>query len=105
GLYLVNPDTMVLAGNTRPDAWGGISSMLSYKGITLNITADFRIGGLIMPTGYFWMVGRGSMAQTLKWRDAEHGGIPYYINSNGYRVKATGTTGPNGEQVFHDGLI
>lgn len=105
GLYVVDPDTMVLAGNTRPDAWGGISNMFSYKGITLNVTGDFQIGGVVMPTGYFWMVGRGLMAETLKWRDAAHGGIAYYLDDEGNRVKASGTTGPNGEKVYHDGFI
>lgn len=105
GLYTVDPDTMVLAGNSRPDAWGGISNMFSYKGITLNVTADFQIGGVIMPTGYFWMVGRGLMEQTLKWRDPEHGGISYYIDGNNNRIKTTGSAGPNEEKVYHDGLI
>ncbi len=105
GLYIVNPDSMVLAGNTRPKAWGGISNMFTYKGFTLNMTADFQVGGVVMPTGYFWMVGRGLMAETLQWRDEAHGGLAYYVDANGTRVKASGSAGPNGEKVYHDGLI
>jgi hypothetical protein len=105
GLYITNPDTMVTAGNIQADAIGGISNMVSYKGFTLNITADFQIGGTVIPTGYFWMYGQGIMAPTIKYRDAAHGGISYYVDGSGNRIPTNGTSGPAGQKVYNDGIV
>ena len=44
--------------------------------------------------------------ETLKYRDAEHGGIAYYIDQTTHQKVATDQgSGPNGEKVFHDGII
>jgi len=44
--------------------------------------------------------------ETLKYRDAAHGGISYYIDPNtNQKVRTNSDQGPNGEKVFHDGLI
>lgn len=37
--------------------------------------------------------------------DKEHGGISYYVNAQGKGVQTTGTAGPNGEKVMHDGML
>jgi iron complex outermembrane receptor protein len=44
---------------------------------------------------------------TLQYRDAEHGGLPYYIDANGVKVLLPGhnAQAPNGAKVYHDGII
>jgi len=50
--------------------------------------------------------GSGLYKNSLFGRDAEHGGLAYYIDATTKQyVKATGATGPAGEKVYNDGMI
>src|SRR5690606_19690216 len=62
-------------------------------------------GGHAMPTGIAWMVSRGLLEESLNAMDAEHGGISYYRDVNGKGVAYSGNTGPNGEKIYHDGML
>ncbi|HEY0770991.1 MAG TPA: SusC/RagA family TonB-linked outer membrane protein, partial [Sphingobacteriaceae bacterium] len=66
---------------------------------------DFRYGGHVMPTAINWMVSRGLLEESLNNMDEEHGGFAYYEDASGNRFRATGTQGPNGETVYHDGML
>ncbi|MCY4778268.1 SusC/RagA family TonB-linked outer membrane protein [Sphingobacterium sp. UT-1RO-CII-1] len=104
GLYQLDADTWVKAGNAMPKAIGGFVNTFSYKNFTLDALIDFRLGGHVMPTGTNWMLSRGLLKETLTAMDTEHGGLSYY--KDGDRGVATnGTTGPNGETVYHDGML
>lgn len=106
GLYALDPNNMIKVGNSMPKAVGGISNTLTYKSFALDVIADFRIGGYVMPTGINWMISRGILDQSLQNMDAEHGGIAYYVDpSTGKGVQTTGSAGPNGEKVYNDGML
>lgn len=105
GLYQQDPDKMVLGGNSQVKGAGGVQSMLSYKNFGLNITADFKYGGSVIPTGLFWMHSRGITEESLKYMDAAHGGLSYYLDADDKGVATSAAQGPNGETVLHDGML
>lgn len=105
GLYQLDVTSWKKVGNTQPVGVGGIFSTIKYKNISLNLMTDFRIGGYVMPTGINWMTSRGMTEESLKYMDKESGGLSYYIDANGQGVQTSGTGGPNGEKVFHDGML
>lgn len=104
GLYQLDPDEWVKAGNAMPKVTGGFINTFTYKNITLDALIDFRWGGHAMPTGINWMKSRGLLEETLTAMDAEHGGLSYYIK-DGKGIATTGNAGPAGEKVFHDGMV
>jgi hypothetical protein len=107
GLYKVDPNQMVKAGNAMPKAVGGIINNISYKGFRLDVVVDYRIGGHIMPTALNWMTSRGLTEESLNFMDEEHGGFAYYEDAGGNRFRANenATEGPNGETLYHDGML
>jgi len=44
---------------------------------------------------------------TLQYRDAEHGGLPYYINNAGEKIALPDhqAQAPNGGKAYHDGVV
>ncbi|SFS95237.1 SusC/RagA family TonB-linked outer membrane protein [Sphingobacterium wenxiniae] len=104
GLYQLDENAWVKAGNAMPKAVGGFINTFTYKNFTLDALIDFRWGGHAMPTGINWMTSRGLTEESLNAMDAEHGGISYYL-SGGKGIAHSGTAGPNGEKMFHDGML
>ena len=104
GLYTLDPG-MVRIGNAMPKVTGGFLNSFTYKGITLDMTIDFRVGGYVMPTGLNWMTSRGLTEESLTAMDKAHGGISYYVDANGKGVQTTATAGPNNEKVNNDGML
>lgn len=104
GLYKLDADKMVKVGNAMPKVVGGLLNSFNYKGFTLDVAADFRFGGYVMPTGINWMISRGLLEESTKYMDTEHGGLSYYLQ-NGRGVLTTATQGPNGEKVYTDGML
>ncbi len=109
GLYEIDGDRWIKAGNALPKAVGGLINNFSYKNFSLDVLMDFRLGGSVMPTGTNWMISRGLLEESLNNMDAEHGGLSYYQakNANGsiVGIATNATTGPNGETVYHDGML
>ncbi|WP_116127740.1 SusC/RagA family TonB-linked outer membrane protein [Lewinella sp. IMCC34183] len=105
GLYQLDADNWEVYGNALPDFEGGFVSGLALDNFTLNFVADFSYGGAIMPTGIYWMTSRGLTEESLNFRDAESGGLRYYVNEEGKGVQTTADAGPNGELVFNDGVL
>ncbi len=104
GLYQLDADAWVKAGNAMPKAVGGLINTFTYKNFTLDALIDFRWGGHIMPTGINWMKSRGLLEETLTAMDTEHGGLSYYLK-DGKGIATSGSAGPNGEKVFTDGML
>ena len=104
GLYQLDADNMIKAGNAMPKMVGGIINNFSYKNFSLDAVLDFRIGGHVMPTGINWMISRGLLEESLKYMDAESGGLSYY-RSGTTGVQTNLAQGPNGEKVYHDGML
>ncbi|PZX50533.1 SusC/RagA family TonB-linked outer membrane protein [Algoriphagus chordae] len=107
GLYKIDPNNWVQVGNAMPDAVGGIINQLYYKNFSLEAVLDFQIGGSVMPTGINWMISRGLTEASLNYMDEASGGLAYYQNADGQGIQVDHTTaqGPNGETVYHDGMV
>ncbi|RRB07710.1 SusC/RagA family TonB-linked outer membrane protein [Larkinella rosea] len=105
GLYQLDGANWIKVGNSMPKLTGGLINSVSYKGFNLDIVTDFRYGGYIMPTGINWLTSRGLTEESLTAMDAEHGGLSYYIDANGKGVQTSGTAGPAGQVVYHDGML
>lgn len=107
GLYKIDDQNWKQVGNAMPDAVGGIINNFNYKNITLSAVMDFQIGGSVMPTGINWMISRGLTEESLNYMDEASGGLAYYQNADGQGINVPHSTaqGPNGETVYHDGML
>ncbi|MCB0654488.1 MAG: SusC/RagA family TonB-linked outer membrane protein [Saprospiraceae bacterium] len=105
GLYQLDGNVWEKYGNALPDFEGGILNELVYRNFVLNVVADFSVGGSIMPTGIYWLTSRGLTEESLNYMDAAHGGLQYYVDANGQGIQTSSDRGPNGEQVFNDGIL
>lgn len=104
GLYKLDALNWTKIGNAQPKAVGGISNRFTYKNISLDALVDYRIGGDVMPTGMYWMMGRGLLEESTQFMDKESGGLSYYV-SNGKGIQTNADKGPNGELVLNDGML
>lgn len=104
GLHQLDSRSWKNVGNAMPKAVGGIFNTFNYKGITLDVLADFRLGGYVMPTGINWMISRGLLEESTKFMDKESGGLSYYVK-DGKGIQTTADKGPNGETVYNDGML
>ena len=112
GFYKIT-NSPVKVGNAMADLTGGFAFALSYKRWTLDMNFNFQIGGTVFNMPYQYMMGLGTLTESMPYRDAEHGGISYYTDENGKNVAYTGdmsalqVTLPNGDKatIHHDGRI
>ena len=110
GLYM-NQTELQRVGNINPDGVGGLFSSFSYKNIFLDFSIDFRIGGDVINEMYQYSTASGLTPESLQFRETEHGGLSYYYpgnnNASGVPVQVDPSlgAGPNGETVYHDGVI
>ncbi|EON78061.1 TonB-dependent receptor [Lunatimonas lonarensis] len=107
GIYKIDPNEWIQVGNAMPKAIGGVFNNFAYKNFTLDVLADFQIGGHVMPTGINWMISRGLTEQSLHAMNTERGGLSYYVNAQGQgvQVQSGAAAGPGGETVYHDGML
>lgn len=106
GYYNADNSKYIKVGNILPKASGGISNTFSYKNFSLTTMVDYRFGGQMISTPLKYGISSGMYTSTLKYRDAAHGGLPYYINGDTYvPVASNVTAGPAGQKIYHDGLI
>lgn len=107
GFYAVDYSQQQKAGNIQPKMTGGFINTISYKNLSLNFLVDFRYGGQVVSAGLLYGTGAGLYKNSMFGRDAENGGLPYYVDATGKYVGVSGNTtaGPNGEKVYHDGMI
>ena len=106
GIYAVDPNTMYKVGNAMPKLIGGWFNTVKYKNFSLDAMIDFRYGGYVMPTGINWMISRGLLEESLQFMDKESGGLSYYKDkTSGKYTQTNAAAGPQGEKVFHDGML
>lgn len=112
GNYIIREDGFyqltnepVKVGNAMPKLVGGFATSLSYKNFFLDMSFDYRIGGAVMNLPYQYLMGRGSLEDSMPYRDAAHGGKTYYLGADNKPVPFTGERGPNGEKVYDNGMI
>lgn len=107
GLYVVDATKYKKAGNVMPKFLGGFINTFSYKGLSLDLVIDYRVGGQLVSNPLLYSTGAGMYTSTLKYRDQAHGGLPYYIDPSGNYVGLPnhGATAPNNAKVYHDGVL
>jgi iron complex outermembrane receptor protein len=104
GLYQLDANNMVKVGNAMPKVVGGFINNFNYKNFSLDVVMDFRVGGHVMPTGINWMISRGLLEESLNYMDEASGGLSYFM-AGGKGVQTSAGQGPNGEKVYHDGML
>ncbi|MDR2929134.1 MAG: SusC/RagA family TonB-linked outer membrane protein [Cytophagaceae bacterium] len=106
GLYVMDFTERKKVANAMPKAVGGFGLSTSWKNIFLDAAFDFRIGGAVLNQPYQYMMGRGNLVESLPYRDKANGGLEYYFEGNDFtKPTHAGTSGPNGEKIFDNGLI
>ncbi len=105
--YVLDEKESVLLGNVNPDFIGGVNTNFSYKGFRLNAHFDYSFGASMYSETNQWMYANGTSVQSLVNRDEAHGGLAYYYDTEGNTVawEHSSASGPNGEDVYHDGII
>jgi iron complex outermembrane receptor protein len=107
GLYVIDKTRYVRAGNILPKIVGGMVNAISGHGLKLQFTLDYSLGGKIVSPAMKYSTGSGMYETTMKYRDAQHGGLPYYIDDSGRKILLPNhrETSPNNSQVYHDGVL
>jgi iron complex outermembrane receptor protein len=90
-----------------PNWLGGLNNTVRYKGVSLSLLFDVRLGGNFASTSDYYAFATGRAKETLFGRDAAHGGLPYYIDASGNYVPLPthDAAAPDGSIVYHDGII
>ncbi|MCK7556491.1 SusC/RagA family TonB-linked outer membrane protein [Chitinophaga sedimenti] len=96
GTQYVTTDDPVAIGNATPKLTGGLSNTFNYKGLSLYVLTDFKLGGDIYSADYAAAIGMGLSPRTLKERNG--GGLPYT-----YPDGTTANHGVTLDGVFEDG--
>lgn len=106
GLYEIDITKYEKMGNLLPKIVGGFANTISYHNLTLDFMIDYRFGGKIVSTPMKYMTNAGMYKSTLKGRDEENGGLPYYVNAANQMVQLPSHSSipPNGP-LYHDGMI
>ncbi len=106
GTYVLDGEKWEKYGNAMPKGSGGIFSTVRYKDFTLDLMADFTYGGYVMPTGLYWLTGRGLTEESFETPEgATRTNLSYYVDNNWAGHETASSAGPNGEIVMHDGII
>jgi iron complex outermembrane receptor protein len=72
--YLITNE-QVLIGNAAPKFTGGFGNSLRFKGFSLYVLVDFKVGGDIYSVDHATAAGSGLLPETLVERNG--GGLPY----------------------------
>jgi iron complex outermembrane receptor protein len=107
GLYVIDNNRYEKVGNVMPRVTGGWFNTINWKRFSLDCAIDYRIGGKIVSPPLKYNMGAGMYKNTLQYRDAENGGLPYYISNGGEKILLSDheAQSPNGSKVYHDGVI
>lgn len=105
-------------GHFTPNWLGGINNTFNYKNFMLSFQIDASFGGSIFSNTNQTGKYTGVLKSTLPGRDADHGGLWYYIDGNNNKVsiqqpKYTATSNGlyyadidgNSTRVYQDGMI
>ncbi len=117
GLPKISSTSQVL-GKFTPDWMGGISNTFTYKSFSFSFLIDASFGGSIFSNTNKTGKYTGVLKNSLPGRDADHGGLWYYIDGANNRVPLerpnyeTSSTGlyyanVNGQstRVYQDGIL
>ena len=98
--YSYSTSSNRVVGKLLPDVFGGVFSRMNYKNFSLVFNIDYSFGATFINEGETYMMAAGVLKESLKYRDAETGGLAYYLNGN---TKVAGQN-PNGA-TYNDGVL
>ncbi|MET0299735.1 MAG: SusC/RagA family TonB-linked outer membrane protein [Flavitalea sp.] len=108
GTPVIDPTKRYL-GKFTPDWLGSINNSFSYKGFSLSVLVDAKIGGSLYSNTNRTGTYTGVLASTLPGRGAQNGGLTYYYPGNNSSAVAVaipaGQAAPGGEKVYDDGMV
>lgn len=104
GWYKLTTEPVKVA-NAMPKYIGGLGLTVTYQNVYLDMSLDFRHGGAVFNMPYEYMMGRGTLKESMDYRDAAHGGQTYYIDNNIGNGIVPATTAPAGKTLYDDGMI
>jgi iron complex outermembrane recepter protein len=84
-------------GNMNPDFLGSMTSTATYKGAFFRVLLDAKIGGDVVNYVGRYGAAYGLLESTLKWRDAENGGMSWTSRYD--------NTGDGTYNTYEDGMI
>lgn len=107
GLYVFDKTKYVNVGNLLPKATGGFLNFWNFKSFSLTMMMDYSFGGKVISNSMKYATGSGMYESTLPYRDAEHGGLTYYVAGNGDKILLDNpdASAPDGSTVYHDGVL
>lgn len=83
GVWEYDRNQQIKVGKITPDVVGGLTTGLTYKDFSLNAVFDFQFGATMISQTNMYLLGNGTGEKSLKYRDEEHGGLPYYLKNDG----------------------
>ena len=109
GVYGPDKTKLITVANVNPKFIGGFGTDFYYKNFNVHLGFDYKFGGTYLSYSNFYLLGNGSVKETLKYRDEDHGGLAYYIDANNNKVQwqhdqPAPADAANGH-VYHDGVI
>ncbi|WP_140937751.1 SusC/RagA family TonB-linked outer membrane protein [Sphingobacterium lumbrici] len=109
GLYQLSDDVTYIGKNVNPDVFGGIMNDFFMKGFNFHIALDYKFGGSVFSYTNNYLMGTGVIKQSLFGRDEQTGGIAYYIDNNGNKIRTEHSAqAPSASAdgiIYHDGII
>ncbi len=112
GLYQLDQDKGFMAvGNVNPSLIGGFATDFYYKNFNVHVGFDYSFGSKLISMSNYYLLGTGTVKETLQYRDEQSGGIAYYIQKDTEkRIKldshsATAPSDSKDGRVYHDGMI
>lgn len=107
--YALRSGQVEVVGDMNPDFLASLSTSLRYKNWNLRVALDARVGGLVAIYANRYGTTTGYTGNSLKYRDAEHGGITWtsqWMDAPGVKSDSYGFTYTDGvipEGVFAQG--
>ncbi|PKA97710.1 iron complex outermembrane receptor protein [Flavobacteriaceae bacterium MAR_2009_75] len=89
-------------GKLLPDLTGGVFSRFNYKNLSLVVNMDYSFGATVINEAETYMMAAGVLDETLTYRDADSGGVAYYLNNEGAKIAGVN---PGTEATYNDGVI
>lgn len=98
--YNYSSKSSKMVGKLLPDVTGGLFSSFNYKNIRFIANMDYSFGAFFISEMETYMMAAGVLKETLKYRDADNGGIAYHL-VGGEKVAGAAPTG----DTYYDGVI
>ena len=109
GIYVLDDQKTIVAGNIMPKIYGGFLSDFQYKNFNFRIGLDYKYGGTIFSYTNNRLTGTGQLENTMQYRDEANGGLAYYLDANSKEIpwqhSQPAPAQSKDGKVYHDGLI